>query len=560
MTNDILVFYNNQILYPTPLVNYIQQPITFGYVYGYNTSISLDGFYSGISTTGSTISGLISLFSGQQFKNLQVFDAGISGTGAPTGSNNLLYEWDNVTIDSISLDPNTYFSGSFVKYSIKIRSFNFPSGVIDPSNEYSFTQNEDGTVNVTHKISAKAVRNSNGAFQNAINFVNQFTGEDPFSNCAPYFVPSGSGIMLSLSENINRVDASYSVTEVYKYWSGQSAPYTKVTNLNINDSLGAEYRVIDYNMKIQGSPITKNASSIISNYLNYNLLSDIQTEFKLNTSNWVKDTYSSNVDSGAALIDIKVNYVSGANPNGFLDYQIYSDIDYLANQEIWKIDGVFRCFGPLDYKLKQIAAFKTANDANSWKNYLTGIITNSPIYSNLHNNSISFSPNYKVTVDENPVTANLKLSLSMEGGYEPLGLGELKYTLEASPSRWIYELLPSANIEGSFVIQNLRTVTQPRQKFGLTCKTYNKSNAVSLLNGYLNNIISTYVNSGSQNNITAFLLDEDLNTGTFEVSYSKNFVGNDNISSGVNGLLGLQSIGTNPLIVSTRTAGYNFGY
>jgi len=56
MTNDILVFYNNQILYPTPLVNYNQQPVTFGYVYGYNTDISLDGFYSGILTTGATIS------------------------------------------------------------------------------------------------------------------------------------------------------------------------------------------------------------------------------------------------------------------------------------------------------------------------------------------------------------------------------------------------------------------------------------------------------------------------------------------------------------------------
>jgi hypothetical protein len=560
MTNDILVFYNNQILYPTPLVNYNQQPVTFGYVYGYNTDISLDGFYSGILTTGATISGLTSIFSGQQFKTLQVFDAGSSGTGVATGVGNLLYQWNNITIDSISLEPNPYFSGSFVKYGIKLKSFNFPSGVIDPSNEYAFSQNEDGTVNVNHKISARAVRDSNGAFQNAINFVNQFTGKDPFSNCLPYFVPSGSGVMLSLSESINRVDSIYSVTEVYKYNTGESVPYTQITSLDVDEALGSEYKSINYNLKFQGSPVTKTASSVINNYLNYNLLSDIQTEFGLNTSNWIKDTYSVNVDSGSAIIDIKVGFMSGANPSGFFDYEVSLDGDYLANQEIWKIDGNFRCFGPLDYKLKQIAAFKTANDTNSWRNYLTGIIVNSPIYSNLHNAGISFSPNYKINVDENLSTANLKLSLSMEGGYEPLGLSELKYTIEGTPSRWIYELMPSANIEGSFVVQDLQTMTQPRQKFGLTCKTYNKPNAINLLSGYLNSLVSIYINSGTKNNITAFLLDEQIVTGVYEVDYSKNWVGNDNLSTGVSGILGLQSIGTNYNSASTRTAGYNFGY
>ena len=214
MTTGIYVTYDTTTFSPTPLVNYSQQPINYGYVYGYNAEISLDGLYTGITTTGAAISFLTGAFS-NQFKNLVVKD----------DQNNVLYQWNNVTVDSLKFDSSTYYQGSFVKYSVKLKSYSVPSGVTDPSNEYSFAQNEDGTVNVSHKISAKGLRGSNAAFSNAVNFVSQFTGKDPYSNCAPYFVPNGSGILLSISETINRSEGIYSVNETYKYGTGSFVPY-----------------------------------------------------------------------------------------------------------------------------------------------------------------------------------------------------------------------------------------------------------------------------------------------------------------------------------------------
>jgi len=554
MTNSITVSYNGTALSPTPLINYSKSPINFGYIYGYNTDITLDGLYSGISTTGAAISALTTIFA-NQFKTLSV----------DTDTTANLYKWDNVTVDSISIEPNPYYSGSFVKYSIKLKSYDFPSGVIDPSNEYSFTQNDDGTVNVNHKISARGVRNNVGAFANAIAFVGQFTGKDPYSNCAPYFIPNGSGVLLSSSESINRAEGIYSVNEVYKYITGDiTSPYFHTTNLSIDDSIEADFRKINYELKIQGSPISKNLENVIST-LNYNLQSDIGDEFGFDVSNWVKDTYSATIDSGSASIDIKVGYISGASiKTGFFDYDVSWDNDRLTNTENWRINGDFRCFGPLEYKRNQLDKFKTANNINfsgndAYRPYLSGLITSSPIFSSLHDSFKRLSYNSKIVVNENQKLATLRLSLELNASYEPAGVSELRYSLDGSPSKWIYELLPSANIEGSFVVQDLQLQTQPKQKFTISAKTYDKAAAASAIYGYMNGLTSTYVNSGTDTDVGAFLIDENLRTGVYDISLSKEFLGNDNASISST-LLKLQAIGTYSGTVAVRPGGYNFGY
>ena len=547
MTTGIFVTYDTTTFSPTPVVNYVRQPINFGYLYGYNTEISLDGIYTGITTTGAAVAFITGTFA-NQFKGLTVTD----------DQSNVLYQWTGVTVDSITFDTNNYFQGSFVRYSVKLKSFDFPSGVIEPSNEYSFVQNDNGTVSVNHKISARGVRNISGAFQNAISFVRQFTGKDPFSNCAPALVPSGSGVLLSLNENINRADSIYTVNEVYQYETGVFAPYFSKTSLEVSNSMDSEYKQIDYNLKMQGSPVNNNLNNIITGNLNYSLLTDIQNEFGFSTANWVKDTYNVNIDSGAASIEIKVGYMSGANPSGFFDYVLSCDNDNLLNTENWKIDGEFRCFGPLDYKMHQLKSFKALNSGSDWRPYLTGLIITSPVFSGNHNQAISFSPNCTVEVSENTKLATLRLSLVMQNGYEPSGFDSLKYSIEGNPSRWIYELLPSATIEGSFVVQDLQTASQPRQKFTVEGDSSNLATATAMTSGYLNSLAAAYVISGNQNNITAFLVDDELTTGIYSISRSTSWLGKD---SGIStGLLSLQAIGTSSSSIPVRPSGYNFGY
>ena len=118
--------------------------------------------------------------------------------------------------------------------------------------------------------------------------------------------------------------------------------------------------------------------------------------------------------------------------------------------------------------------------------------------------------------------------------------------------------MPSATEEGNFVVQDLQVQTASKQTFTISCNTYNKTNALPILSGYLDNLIKTYVITGSPSNITSFLTEEALNTGTYNISYSKTFLGQDSgISSG---LLALQALGTSTSSVPLRPPSYSWGY
>jgi hypothetical protein len=546
------VSYNGKELYPTPIVNYNHQPISFGYVYGYNTSITLEGVITGIQSDYSVRSYLTGIFD-NQFKILKVEEIDLGNEEVKE-----IYAWENTHIENISLEQSQYLKDSLIKYNIKCSSFNFPSGIIDPSNEYSFSQNEDGTVNVNRKISARGVKNNLGAFQNAVDFVKSFTGKDSFSNCASYFIPKGTGVLLSISESIDRLEGLYSVNEIYKYNTGISSEAISVSSLDMDESLGAEFRSINYNLKINGSPIYKNTNAILENYLNYNVLQDIQTRFNVDTSKWIKNNYSASVDSGSATIDIKINYYSGANASGFFDYIITCEKDNLIGTENWKIDGEFRCFGPLDYKINRLNAFKQAYKTGSWRDYLSQLIVNSDVYSSLHDPNKMFSQNFNVNQDENLKLATLKLNLSMNMGYEPVGLSELKYSINGSPSKWIYEISPSANIEGNFVVQNLETKTNGSLNVNISARTYDKEAGLNLLKNYIDNISNIYVDFGTYSNVKSFLKEESYNTGTYDISYSKKFLGQ--IKDIDSTLINLRSIGSFHYNLPPRAPGYMFGY
>jgi hypothetical protein len=148
--------------------------------------------------------------------------------------------------------------------------------------------------------------------------------------------------------------------------------------------------------------------------------------------------------------------------------------------------------------------------------------------------------------------------MDLDASYEPTGIAELKYTIDSTPSRWVYELLPSANIEGSFVVQDLQLKTRPKQKFSITAKTYDKDLASVAIYSYMDSLNSGYVNSGSGSSISAFLTNETFATGTYDVGLTREYLGEDKgISSGI---LMLKSVGTSSQIVPSRLKNYMFGY
>jgi hypothetical protein len=452
-----------------------------------------------------------------------------------------------VYIEEITFPQNPFFQKSFAPYNIKLHTYNVPSGVIEPVNEYSFTQGEDGIVTISHKVGANGIKNNIGAFNNAVAFVKSFTGLATF---APVFIPSGAGILLNLSENINRAEGTYSVTETYKYNTGSTANFVEWFTADITDDFTADYLTLETNLKIQGSPVNNNLSTIESNLNNFNIFNRL-TGMGLSTGNLIRNAGSITRDSGAALIEIKNSYISGytaADISGFFDYTISLEKDVVLPKETWKLEGEFFCKGPLSYQVQQLNLFKSNNSVN-WRGYCTGLIYNSPIYATFHNPNVINANQNTIDIQEVVTLGKFKISFSTIEGYSPLGIGNPKYSVDVSPAKWIYDLLPAANIEGHYVVQDPQIMSQGQMEIEVTCDAQFPSAVLNTFSGYLGSLQNIYVANPN-------IIGENLNTGILNISYNRKFLGGDIVSTG---LAAIKVIGSETASY-TRQAGYEFGY
>ena len=536
---DVTVKFNGQIISPTPTVSRGYQFLDFGQRFGQIETIDLACAVTGITNSyKAALNSITSIFSGQ-FKTLEVFEEALS-----------VYKWDNVIVQDISVPENHFFQGTMAPYNVKLISYQIPSGVTDPSNEYSFSQEDNGIVNVSHKISARGVRTNLSPLDNAINFVTTFSRKNPFNNCVPAFIPNSSGVLLSISESTDRANGSYSITENYKYITGSvGVGYLKTTNLSIDESPSSDYINIGLDVNIQGSPVDDNLSEVKLAAQNIDLNSILSTDYGLNLTNIYKDTASITQNTGNNSIGIKINYFSGVNSDlsGYFDYNINFDRDSLTNISSWKVEGEFLSKGPLNLRKSQIATFKTANQGGGYAPYLTSLLSSSPLYA-------QYASSYPLTLNqlayqENTGKATLRLEANF-GDYDTLApFIHPKYDISVEPSRWIYEMLPSANIEGHYIIQDLQMKNQAKATLSFAGTITGGTGFYSNESAMLDILSGIYIGS-------AFLVGETETSGVSSVSLERSFLGSELMGSGIVNSKTYGSINNG----FVRKAGYKYGY
>lgn len=533
---NLSVWYNNVEITPTPLVNQNYQFIDFGTRWGSSLGIELQGNVTGVQSTGAFLT-LSNLFS-SEFKALEVKEAGT-----------VIYSWPNSVVEDISFPKSPLFIGSFIPYSVKLKSYNVPSGVIEPTNEYSFTQGEDSVGTLVHNISAKAIKTaSNGAFQNAVNFVKNFTGKIPYG---PSLFSSGTFVLMSQTENINRAEGAYSFVENYKFNTGSvNQPYIESFTLSISDIIDNEYLVIDASLTLRGSPINLN-TSYVENVLASTSVGSRIASLGYDTGSFITNSISINRDTGSAVLEAKYSYLSGLYPtdvSGFFDYNVSLDNDVIIPRETWRIDGEFICKGPLSYRKERLNNF-IASSGKNWKSFLSGLICSSPVYISFHNGAFKNFDHSVLNISENSLLSVFKLSLTSIDGTCDASIANPRYSVEVQPSKWLYDLLPAANIEGHYIIQDLQMKTRGKISTNISCESFQPSSSINLLSGYVNQLSTIYLKDGVSN-------AENITTGLTDVSYNKEWLGTDNLSSG---LLATKVVGA---VISdyVRVPGYKFGY
>lgn len=198
-----------------------------------------DGFNSIFSLTKSLI-----LAFAENFKKFEILE-----------NSQTIFSYNYAIVESISFDENKYIN--LVPYTIRLRclrdKFADIYGIVDPSDNYEFSEEEGCIIQVTRTISCRGIVNSNDAITNAKNFISSKQAY------LPEFTPSYgvvSPILVDQQESRNNNTAQVSLTQVFRY---------DKSNLSGNSSF-IQTRIIE--QKIDNGVFTVNISGEVQAGIN----------------------------------------------------------------------------------------------------------------------------------------------------------------------------------------------------------------------------------------------------------------------------------------------------
>ena len=235
---------------PTPFVTISNDMISHGGKrWGQNKNIDLAGQITGVDHAAclASINSIVASLA-ENFKDFEIYEDG-----------SLLQTFSNCKIQSIDFSKGQM--AQLVDYSISLSNYeNFKGqfGIINPSESFSFSQNQDKTVSLTHESSAQGFKTGgsyNNAFDNAKSYVSTISGWN--SQIAPAFINGGNGvypILLSVSESINRFEGTYSVTENYILSENASSktPTAVISATSYNYSVESDVNSVEVDVTCQG--------------------------------------------------------------------------------------------------------------------------------------------------------------------------------------------------------------------------------------------------------------------------------------------------------------------
>ncbi len=219
MADQVQILYNGIDAFapqPTPLVALGEQVIYADEIWGQAETMTLQGQLTGCSFNAIVDSQntLLSRFN-QSFQTLQIWqtEGGISGK---------VFQKELVEVNSVQFDQSRWFG--VLPYSINLTCypsglFSGTFGILNPQDNWTFAEQENASLDVTHSISCQPFNTSSGpsnALNNARNWAFGRTGINTW--VYPIMISGVSAnnfCLLTQTETIDRFNGTYSLTENY---------------------------------------------------------------------------------------------------------------------------------------------------------------------------------------------------------------------------------------------------------------------------------------------------------------------------------------------------------
>lgn len=355
MTSGISIIYNGQDVFfpqPVPFISLEEKNIYYSEVWAKEEQMTLEGQLTGCTFDKifDAQNTLLNNFN-KNYQSLELwqFKYGVSGK---------IFQKDLVDIQTIEFQQSKWLG--VLGYTISLTSY--PSGyfsgffgVINPVDTWDYQERENYTLDATHSISCQGINTSTiqtNALQNAKNWVYGKTGVNistPTPNFIKNSVPAGF-LLLSINENINRINGTYSISE--KYTNDLTRSGYGVIRYSTSISSGNNLLTVSLNGSVEGanrdivaarqafntiSPLAVSAFSYKSLFnevdLNPNALSQSITEDAYTAT--INFNYIfNNDDSPDIVFDYNVKLNSGSNITAQIDGTIIARSGDLTNRFI----------------------------------------------------------------------------------------------------------------------------------------------------------------------------------------------------------------------------------
>lgn len=442
----VKVYYNGENPFeniaPTPFVSISDEMIRYGDRFGVTENITLVGNITGecqdFNFFISKQNLLLQKF-GFDFKPFSIVQSGEASS---------IYSGNFIKINSVDFEQSNY--NGLLPFSINLTSF--PSGfftgvygILDPSDNTRYTEQEDGTVIVSRDISARGFNtspNSNNALSNAINYVKNLTGQ---SIIAPKFIsaPLSQLAPRQISETVNRMESSYNVNIEYIYRKNATAQSIFAYSIDINYS---EENGI-YDVTLNGSlsaPIGTSISSIRTDFasLKSNFFNIVLTRFRQVTNYQYLNSTPINFDINENELEntINFNYSYSSDPYSVkFDKNISLNYDYATDLYTLNFNGTLTSLGSQQARTQILENELSKIDVKS--------IVQNFFQINVGDNSEPLNPNYKNYEVKRDVT-NPQITISAQFDNTPIppaGFKTFTYNLSISPSFYVHNPIQLLN-------------------------------------------------------------------------------------------------------------------
>lgn len=529
--SDVIIKYNNKRIPvsgtgPTPYISIADDVISYGNRWGISQRIVLNGVITGNSFNDlyTAQTGLVDIFS-SSYKTLKVLE-GADDT-EPTSE---AFAFSGCSVQNVSFDNAPY--NKVVGYSVELLSY--PSGltgffsgnygILDPRDEITINPGNDGIGTVTHSVSARGfvINTIDDAINNVKSYVSSRTGVSRILTLPLVSGMDNSGaftpVLVSLSENLDRLALSYSIEESYRFKTisgdSESAQNYSFNNYNIvsystnlTSGAGDDFVTASIQGEIKAGITGATGDVLISGLINelsgLNPYAVISGKYgSPNGFKFCEDPIqvTINEDRKARKVSFNISYDNLEfynSPNDqtvfsgcYLDMNISHSIDDLSFIDTLEVKGDVKCRGSVSNKYANSLAYVTELLAGGTPSLYN--LVNS-YYTGYHGATPKFTLNSQpvsLQVDANPLLGTVSISAAYDNKDRFLGLVSSDYSIEYTPTNTTFNYGFSCNNSLRHIAVDMNTLK--REKVGINLVVGKPSTSEYTLLGNKDTLISAF--------------------------------------------------------------------